>query len=101
MRPIVKLLFSRRTRAALGGQGLGRLTPTEQRAKLGMTLDWLDSMSNGQFLCGQDLSIADVAVAAQVSALNISITPVASAEVSKRTNLMRWLERTRKRVAAA
>jgi len=94
VRPIVKLTFGRQTRRQLRGQGLGRLGVGEQREKFRAALDWLDSMVDGQFLCGAELSIADVAVAAQVGALNISITPVAQAEVHAHANVMRWLERT-------
>ena len=41
-----------------------------------------------------DNVIADVAVAAQVGALNISLTPVAEAEIHAHAKVMRWLERT-------
>jgi glutathione S-transferase len=51
-------------------------------------------MVDGQFLCGAELSIADVAVAAQVGALNIPYTPVAEAEIHAHAKVMRWLERT-------
>ena len=94
VRPIVKLTFGRQTRRQLRGQGLGRLGVVEQREKFRAALDWLDSMVDGKFLCGAELSIADVAVAAQVEALNISITPVAQAEVHAHAKVMRWLERT-------
>ena len=67
---------------------------SEQREKLRAALDWLDSMVDGQFLCGPELSIADVAVAAQVGALNIPITPIAEAEIHAHAKVMRWLERT-------
>jgi glutathione S-transferase len=66
----------------------------EQREKLRAALDWLESMVDGQFLCGAELSIADVAVAAQVGALNIPYTPVAEAEIHAHAKVMRWLERT-------
>ena len=66
VRPMVKLLFARQTRYQLRGQGLGRLGVGEQREKFRSAMDWLDSMVDGQFLCGGELSVADVAVAAQV-----------------------------------
>jgi glutathione S-transferase len=94
IRPIVKLTFGRGTRGQLRGQGLGRLSVGEQRDKFRTALDWLDSMVNGQFLCGTELSIADVAVAAQVGALNIPLTPFAEAEIHAHEKVMRWLERT-------
>ena len=40
------------------------------------------------------MSIADVAVAAQVGALNIPPTPFAEAEIHAHGKVMRWLERT-------
>ncbi len=93
-RPMVRLLFGRQTRGQLRGQGLGRLGVGEQREKFRTALDWLDSMVDGQFLCGAELSIADLAVAAQVGALNIPLTPVAEAEIHAHAKVMRWLERT-------
>jgi glutathione S-transferase len=94
VRPMVRLLFGRQTRGQLRGQGLGRLGVGEQREKFRTALDWLDSMTDGQFLCGAELSIADVAVAAQIGALNIPITPIAEAEIHAHAKVMRWLERT-------
>jgi glutathione S-transferase len=94
VRPVIKLVFARQTRGQLRGQGLGRLGVGEQREKFRAALDWLDLMVDGQFLCGTQLSIADVAVAAQVGALNIPITPVAEAEIHSHAKVMRWLERT-------
>lgn len=94
LRPVIKLVFGRQTRGQLRGQGLGRLGVGEQREKFRAALDWLDLMVDGQFLCGTQLSIADVAVAAQVGALNIPITPVAEAEIHSHAKVMRWLERT-------
>ena len=95
LKPIIKLIAGRQVRGALRAQGLGRLHLAEQREKLGFALDWLDSMITGQFLGGGELSIADVAVAAQVAALDIPMTPVVSAEVRKHVNVTRWLDRTR------
>jgi glutathione S-transferase len=92
-RPFIKLAFARQTRGALRGQGLGRLRVDEQREKFRTALDWLESMVDGQFLCGAELSIADLAVAAQVGALNIPFTPVAEAEIHAHAKLMRWLDR--------
>ena len=94
MRPMVRLLVGRQTRGQLRGQGLGRFRLDEQREKFRASLDWLDAMVDGQFLCGAELSIADVAVAAQVGALNVPFTPVAEAEIHAHAKVMRWLERT-------
>lgn len=94
LRPMVKLLFARQTRGQLRGQGLGRLGLDEQRERFRSALDWLDAMVDGQFLCGAELSIADIAVAAQVGALNVPFTPVAEAEIHAHARVMRWLERT-------
>jgi len=94
VRPMVRLLFARQTRGQLRGQGLGRLGLGELREKFRSAMDWLDSMVDGQFLCGSELSVADVAVAAQVGALNIPFTPVAEAEIHAHAKVMRWLERT-------
>jgi glutathione S-transferase len=93
-RPFIKLVVGRQVRGQLRGQGFGRLGVDEQREKLRAALDWLELMVDGQFLCGAELSIADVAVAAQVGALNIPYTPVAEAEIHAHAKVMRWLERT-------
>jgi glutathione S-transferase len=46
------------------------------------------------FPCGAELSIADVAVAAQINALNVPFTPLAEAEIHSHAKVMRWLQRT-------
>jgi glutathione S-transferase len=99
LKPIINLIAGRQVRGALRAQGLGRLQLAEQREKLGFALDWLDSMITGQFLGGGELSIADIAVAAQVAALDIPITPVISAEVRKHVHVRQWLDRTRAAVS--
>ena len=63
------------------------------------SLDWLNNITDGAFLCGQELSVADVAVAAQVTCLVGPLTPVAAAEVRKRTRLMTWYGRAKAAVA--
>jgi glutathione S-transferase len=98
LRPVIKSFAYRQTRRQLIGQGLGRLTLEKQREKLSQALGWLDDVLDGGFLCGQDLTIADIGVAAQVAALTIALTPFAAGEVSKRNNLTRWLERVRQTV---
>ena len=62
-------------------------------------LDWLNNIADGAFLCGKELSIADVAVAAQVACLMGPLTPVVAAEVQKRTRLMAWYDRAKAAVA--
>lgn len=83
----------------LYGQGFGRMMVEQHREKMGESLDALDAMLDGEFLCGKELSVADLGVAAQVGGLDLPITPVAAAEVRKRANVMRWLERVAKAVA--
>ncbi len=83
----------------LFGQGFGRMTVEQHREKLGESLDALDAMLDGEFLCGKELSVADLGVAAEVGGLDLPITPAAGAEVRKRARVMRWLERVAKAVA--
>jgi glutathione S-transferase len=83
----------------LYGQGFGRMTVEQHREKLGESLDALDAILDGEFLCGKELSVADLGVAAEVGGLDLLITPAAGAEVHKRANVMRWLERVAKAVA--
>jgi glutathione S-transferase len=84
---------------SLFGQGFGRMTVEQHRKKLGESLDALDAMLEGDFLCGKELSVADLGVAAEVGGLDLPITPVAGAEVRKRAKIARWLERVAKAVA--
>jgi glutathione S-transferase len=91
---MVKMIFRRQVRRNLRGQGLGRVTLEEQREKFRAALDWLESIIDGRFVTGADLSIADIAAAAQIEALNMPFTPVAEAEIHAHARLMQWLERT-------
>ena len=74
LRPLIKIIARRQTRANLVGQGLGHVKPEEHRKMLCDSLDWLNNIADGAFLCGKDLSIADVAVAAQVACLGSTHT---------------------------
>jgi glutathione S-transferase len=85
----------------LYGQGFGRMTVEQHRAKLGEALDALDAtLAEAQFLCGNQLSVADIGVGAEVHGLDLPLTPAASGEVRKRANVMRWLGRIAKAVSA-
>jgi glutathione S-transferase len=95
LRPLIKTMVRRSVAKQLHEQGLGRFTVHEHREKLRQALDWLEAIVNGRFLCGADLSIADIGVAAQIAALMIPQTPVVAAEVRKRSNLIGWLEGVR------
>jgi len=99
LRPLIKIIARRQTRSRLVGQGLGSVKPEEHRKMLFDSLVWLDNIVDGAFLCGKELSIADVAVAAQVTCLVGPLTPVADAEARKRTRLMAWYDRVRAAVA--
>jgi glutathione S-transferase len=99
LRPLIKIIARRQTRSRLVGQGLGSVKPEEHRKMLCDSLVWLDNIVDGAFLCGKELSIADVAVAAQVTCLVGPLTPVADAEARKRTRLMAWYDRVRAAVA--
>lgn len=99
LRPLIKIIARRQTRGHLVGQGYGRLKPEERRTMLYESLDWLNSIADGGFLCGKELSIGDIAVAAQLACLVSPITPVTAAEARKRTRLMGWYDRTMKAVA--
>jgi glutathione S-transferase len=93
LRPLIKIIALRGTRANLVGQGLGRVNREEHRKMLYNSLDWLNNIADGAFLCGKELSVADVAVAAQVTCLVSPLTPVVAAEARKRTRLMSWYDR--------
>jgi glutathione S-transferase len=94
LRPMLKLIICRQVRRHLRGQGLGRMQVNEQREKFRAALDWLESTINGHFLTGAEVSIADIATAAQIEALNMPFTPVAQAEIHAHAKIMQWLERT-------
>ena len=93
LRPLIKIIALRGTRANLVGQGLGRVKLEEHRKMLNDSLDWLNNIADGGFHCSEELSIADVAVAAQITCLVGPLTPVAAAEARKRTRLMTWYDR--------
>jgi len=95
IRPALQTMIRRQVERNLRAQGLGRLTVHEHREKLRQALDWLNSILNGRFLCGADLSVADLAVAAQIAALTIPQTPAVAAEVRMRPNLSGWLDGVR------
>ena len=57
LRPLIKIIARRQTRSNLVGQGLGRVKPEEHRKMLGDSLDWLDNIADGAFLCGKELSM--------------------------------------------
>ena len=99
LRPLIKIIARRQTRANLRGQGLGRVKPEEHRKMLYDSLDWLNNIADGAFLCGKELSIADVATAAQVTCLLGPLTPVADREARKRPRLMAWYDRVKAAVA--
>lgn len=94
LRPMLKLIFGSQVRRHLRGQGLGRMPVNEQREKFRAALDWFELVIDGQFLTGAELSIADIAAAAQIEALNMPFTPVAQAEIHAHARIMQWLERT-------
>ncbi|HUY18961.1 MAG TPA: glutathione S-transferase family protein [Candidatus Binataceae bacterium] len=83
----------------LHGQGFGRMTVEQHREKFGESLDALEAVLDGEFLCGKELSVADLGVAAEVGGLDLPLTPVASAAVRKRAKVVRWLDRVAKAVA--
>ncbi|MBF6570438.1 MAG: glutathione S-transferase family protein [Candidatus Binataceae bacterium] len=83
----------------LHGQGFGRMTLEQHREKMCELLDALDAILVTPFLCGNELSIGDIGVAAEVAGLNQTLTPIAGAEVRKRKQVMRWLDRVLKAVA--
>ncbi|MGO9452309.1 MAG: glutathione S-transferase family protein [Candidatus Binataceae bacterium] len=99
LRPLVKAFARRQSRGQLNGQGYGRLTVDEHRKRLWDSLDWLNSMVGDAFLCGQDLSVADISVAAQVTCLLSPFTPHTAVEIKKRGALLAWHDRTKAAVA--
>lgn len=100
IRPLVKVIALRATRKNLVGQGFGRVTPDEHRRAMWESMDWLNSIADGAFLCGKELSVADIAVAAQLTCVMVGpFMPVAAAEARKRTRMMAWYDRTMQAVA--
>lgn len=62
--------------------GLGLCTPGNIRTSLniGGQLQRSKRRYGRQFLCGNDLGIADIAVAVQIRALDVPLTPVSRAK---------------------
>jgi glutathione S-transferase len=98
IRPVVNLVARRQTRAQIRAQGLGRMTLDEQRRKLCAALDSLDALLDGAFLCGSNLSVADLAVAAQIASLTSPFNQPTAREVARRTKLASWLDRVKSAV---
>ncbi|MGH7905530.1 MAG: glutathione S-transferase C-terminal domain-containing protein, partial [Candidatus Binataceae bacterium] len=64
-------------------------------------LDSLDGfLGGGEFLCGAELSVADISVFAEIDGLDRALTPEASELIRKRTNVASWLARMRPLVRA-
>ncbi len=99
LRPLVKAFARRQLRAQIRGQGLGRLSLEEHRRKLGVELDSLEVLAGDTFLCGKDLTVADIAVAAQLASLTSPFTKHTANEVRKRTKLAAWFDRVKSAVA--
>jgi len=83
----------------LNGHGLGLYPLHEHRAKMSAALDWVESLAGNGFLCGPELSVADIATVAEVEGLDVPFTPYSSAEVRKRAGLMRWMDRVKAAVS--
>ncbi len=98
-RPIVKVVVRRQLRNQVNAQGFGRMTVDEERRKLGEALDWLQTLAGGEFLCGDALTVGDLAVAAQLSSLTSPFNKPTAAEVAKRRGLAAWFERVKSAVA--
>jgi glutathione S-transferase len=98
-RPVVKLLARRGISAQLRAQGLGRLKLDEHRARLGAELDWLDALVDGAFLCGNDLSVADISVACELTSLMSPFMKYTASQVGDRRKLAAWYDRVKSAVA--
>jgi len=94
LQPMIKIVARRKSRAQLNGQGLGRLTLEEHRARLCESLEWLNTIAGDSYLSGNNLSVADISVAAVVTCLLAPFLTFSPAEVRKRRALFGWYERT-------
>src|SRR5713226_1896051 len=83
LQPIIKPIARRQVRGQLRGQGLGRLSVDEERQKFVGILGWLENNLNGNYFCGPDLSVADLAIAAPLAGLALPNMPFSSAELQK------------------
>jgi glutathione S-transferase len=93
LQPIIKPIARRQVRGQLRAQGLGRLSIEEQRQKFVAILGWLESNLDGDYFCGSDLSVADLA--APLAGLALPGTPFSSDEIRKRPRLVTWLDRVK------
>ena len=75
------------------------MTLDEERRKLREALDWLQTLAGDKFLCGNELTVADIAVASQLSSLTSPFNKPTAAEVTKRHGLATWFDRVKSAVA--
>jgi glutathione S-transferase len=88
MRPVGPAVARKQTLDKLDAQGLTRRAPELAERELLRHLDSLETRLQGRrFLCGDALTIADVAVAAMLAQLNEQICPREAAELKKRPRL--------------
>ncbi len=95
LQPIIKPIARRQVRGQLRAEGLGRLSIDEERQKFVAILGWLESNLDGDYFCGSDLSVADLAIAAPLAGLALPGTPFSSDEIRKRRRLESWLDRVK------
>jgi len=88
LRPLGPLVARRQTRAKLNAQGLSRRDPSLVRREFSRHLDSLETRLDGrQWLVGDSISIADIAVTAMLWQLLPDYTPWHATEVAARKRL--------------
>lgn len=106
VRAVVPTLARRKTLRALVARDVWRAGPEACWQRFGALLDQLDARAPAQgFWLGGPLSVADLALFAQLHSLRTPLTPWQAGEVARRTRLTPWLDRvdaaTRELPAAA
>jgi glutathione S-transferase len=94
LRLVIAAMIRRQIFAAMRGQGIGRKSRETVFHEFGEHLDQLDTLATEQpFIVGDALTLADIAVFAQLDGLLTPLTPDTREEVESRDHLMAWYRR--------
>jgi glutathione S-transferase len=94
VRSVVANLVRRKTLSALRGRDFTRAGLAECEARLQRVLDHLEARAPEQgFWLGENASVADLGLFAQLHALRLPETAFRAADISKRQRLNAWLDR--------
>ena len=97
MRVVVASIIRRQIFAAMRGQGIGRKRRETVFREIGEHLGQIETLvAQHPFILGDALTLADIAVFAQIDGLLTPLTPDTKKEGELRDRLMAWYHRVEK-----